>query len=345
MKKNILIIFLGISLMMASYAAFELLVPAQNVKNIEIEIPRGATFRQAVEILSRDNLIRDKKIFLLAGRLSNADRRIRAGYYSIWDNMSPLAILRLLRSGQIIEYEIKIVEGDSLGEIAEAFASAGITTKQDFMKLSVDADFLASYEIEAPSFEGYLFPDTYKIPKGIRLEDAVGMMIDKMREKFSDELQAKADQMGMSENEVLTLASIVEKEAVEDSERPLISAVYHNRLIKGMLLQADPTSVYGIKSSREKITRSDLTRKTAYNTYLVKGLPPGPIACPGLKSIEAALSPARVPYLYFVSRDNRYHQFSTTIAEHMDAVKLYRERQEGMKNGTPPQEAESHGTS
>jgi UPF0755 protein len=345
MKKNVLIIFLGIFLMSSGYAAFEMTVPAQNVRNIEIEIPRGATFRQVVDILSAQKLIRDKKVFLIAGRLGGADRRIRAGYYSIWDNMSPLDILRLLRSGQIIEYKITVHEGDSLAEIADAFAAAGIGTGEAFLKLSVDPQFLSSYHIDAPSFEGYLFPDTYKIPKGVPVEEAVGLMIDRMAQEYSYDLRKKAEEMGMDEKEVLTLASIIEKEAVEDSERPLISAVYHNRLKTGMPLQADPTAVYGVKNSGEKITKSDLLKKTPYNTYVIKGLPPGPIASPGLKSIRAALYPAAVPYLYFVSRDNRFHQFSTTISEHMNAVRLYRERQEEMKNGTPGEGSELHGTS
>jgi UPF0755 protein len=140
------------------------------------------------------------------------------------------------------------------------------------------------------------------------------------------------DEKGMTENELLTLASIIEKEAVVDSERPLISAVYHNRLKKNMLLQADPTAIYGIKSSREKITREDLLRITPYNTYKIKGLPPGPIASPGLKSIEAALYPANVPYIYFVSLDDRSHQFSKTLEEHMQAVKQYRLRQQEIKD-------------
>jgi len=200
------------------------------------------------------------------------------------------------------------------------------------MKLAKAPDFLEDYGIEAGSAEGYIFPDTYKIPKGVSPEDALGSMIDKMREKFSFEVLTRMEEMGMSENEVLTLASIIEKEAVVDSERPLISAVYHNRLKKKMQLQADPTAIYGIKSSREKITREDLLRRTPYNTYQIKGLPPGPIASPGLKSIMAALYPADVPYIYFVSEDDRVHQFSTTAEEHMEAVKLYRQRQQEMKD-------------
>jgi UPF0755 protein len=153
-------------------------------------------------------------------------------------------------------------------------------------------------------------------------------MIDRMREKYSHELLARTEEIGMTERKVLTLASIIEKEAVVDSERPLISAVYHNRLKKNMLLQADPTAIYGIKSSREKITSKDLQRKTLYNTYVIKGLPPGPIASPGIKSIIAALYPAVVPYVYFVSNNDGSHQFSVTAKEHLAAVKSYREKKQ-----------------
>lgn len=325
-----------------SYVAFELFVPAQTLGvKTEIEIPHGATFRQAIEILYDQKLIRDKKIFLLLGRLTGADRKIRAGFYSIWINMSPLDIFRIIRSGQIIEYELKILEGDSLLEISEQFEKNHIMDREKFMKLATDRDFLDSYEIEAKSIEGYIFPDTYKIPKGVLPEDAVGSMIDKMREKFSYEILSRMDEKGMSENEVLTLASIIEKEAVVDSERALISAVYHNRLKKNMLLQADPTAIYGIKSSREKITREDLLRMTPYNTYKIKGLPPGPIASPGLKSIEAALYPANAPYIYFVSLDDRSHHFSTTLEEHMQAVKQYRQRQQEIKDNAKEENSAS----
>lgn len=253
--------------------------------------------------------------------------------------MSPLDIFRIIRSGQIIEYEIKILEGDSLLEISEQFEKNNIMNKEKFMALARDRDFLDSYEIEAQSIEGYIFPDTYKIPKGVLPEAAVGSMIDKMREKFSYEILCRMAEEDMTENEVLTLASIIEKEAVVDSERALISAVYHNRLRKNMLLQADPTAIYGIKSSREKITREDLLRVTPYNTYKIKGLPPGPIASPGVKSIEAALYPANVPYIYFVSLDDRSHQFSKTLEEHSQAVKQYRQRQQEIKDNAKEEDS------
>ncbi len=334
MKKNFLVIITSFLIMALLYAAFEILVPAHTIAgNTEIEIPKGATFKQTVDILAGENLIRDKKIFLLLGRLTGADRKIRAGFYSIWSNMSPWDIFKIIRKGRIIEYEVKVLEGDSLFEVADAFSKAGIANYDDVMRISKDPEFLSSYDIEAPSVEGYIFPDTYMIPKGVKAEDALGSMIDRMREKYSGELLEKTEKTGMTETEVLTLASIIEKEAVVDSERPLISAVYHNRLKKDMPLQADPTCIYGIKSSKEKITKSDLQRKTPYNTYVINGLPPGPIASPGLKSIIAALNPAKVPYLYFVSNNDGTHIFSVTLGQHVEAVRAYRDKKKMKTEG------------
>lgn len=329
MKRNIIFILAGVLLLCLTYFAIELLLPLPiGNKNIEVEIPKGATFRQAVEIFSKERLMRDKNLFLFIGRVSGLDRRIRAGYYSIYGSIRPLDILKMLKNGQIIEYEITVLEGDSLREIAKKLSEKGIINIEDFIQLSSDKDFLALYEIDAPTFEGYLFPDTYKIPKGMNPGDAIGMMINKMREIYSGELGVRATELGFSVREVLTLASIIEKEAKTDEERHIISAVFHNRLRKGIPLQADPTAIYGIKSSGEKITTKDLKRKTPYNTYVIKGLPPGPIASPGIKSIIAALYPADVPYIYFVSNNDGSHQFSVTAGEHRTAVKAYREKKQ-----------------
>lgn len=329
MKRNIILITIGVIVLLWIYIIIELITPLPlGKKNVEIEIPKGATFRYVADLFEKENILRDKNFFLFIGRLTGLDRKIRAGYYSIYSSMNLLDLLSVLRKGQIIEYEITIVEGDSLIEIAEKLSKKGIVNEKDFWQLSKNEDFLNWYEIDAPSFEGYLFPETYKIPKGMAPEDAIGMMINKLRDKFVDEFLNRAEEMNLSEREVLTLASIIEKEAVIDVERPLISAVYHNRMKKGMRLQADPTAIYGIKSSKEKITARDLKRKTSYNTYYIKGLPPGPIASPGIKSIIAALYPADVPYLYFVSNNDGTHHFSVTADEHNAAVHLYREKKQ-----------------
>jgi UPF0755 protein len=327
MKRDISIVLVCIFVIFAIYIAADFLSPLPiGNKSVEIEIPRGSTFRQAVDILTKERLVRDKSLFLLLGRINGMDRKIKAGYYSIQGPVSPLTIFRKLKNGQIIEYEITIVEGDSLREIGEKLSGKNIINKEDFTKLSSDKEFLSSHEVEAPTFEGYLFPDTYKIPKGMDPKDAINLMIVRMREKYSGDLRIRTAELGLSEREILTLASIIEKEAITDKERPLIAAVYHNRLRKGIPLQADPTSIYGIKSAGEKITDKDVRKKTPYNTYIIKGLPPGPIASPGIKSIHAALYPAKVPYMFFVSNNDGTHRFSVTPAEHQIAVEIYRKK-------------------
>ncbi|NCO83078.1 MAG: endolytic transglycosylase MltG [Nitrospirae bacterium CG_4_10_14_3_um_filter_44_29] len=327
MKRNFIIITFCLVFLYAAYAAVEFLIPLpEGTKTKEVLIPKGATFRQAVEILAKENLIRDKNLFIFISRLTGLHRKIRAGYYSITGAMNPLSVLMLLKNGQIIEYDITIAEGDSLLEIGEKLAETNIVDREGFEELSRNRSFLRAYSIDAPSIEGYIFPDTYKLPKGIEPENALGMMINSMREKYSDKFKGRAAELGFSEREVLTLASIIEKEAIINSERPLISAVYHNRLKKRMQLQADPTAIYGVKKSGERITMKDLKRKTPYNTYIIKGLPPGPIASPGIQSITAALYPADVPYIYFVSNNDGTHQFSVTEEEHFKAVAAYREK-------------------
>jgi UPF0755 protein len=177
--------------------------------------------------------------------------------------------------------------------------------------------------VDAPSLEGYLYPDTYKFSKGIKPETIFKRMVQRLKENFDEPLRKRSEELGMSENEVLALASIIEREAIYDIERPKISAVYHNRLKKNMRLQADPTVLYGVKKRWKRIRYRDLKRETPYNTYRFKGLPPGPIASPGIKSIRAALYPSDDDYLYFVAKNNGWHYFSKSNAEHSKAVVQY----------------------
>ncbi len=320
MKKNIAIIVASLPMAFLLYVAIQLTMPLSLGKPVEIEIPEGTTYREAIVILDRQNLIRDSHLFLALGRLTGGDRKIRAGYYTFWDHITPLQVFDRLRKGRIVEYDITVVEGDSLPEIGSKLTAHGITSPDEFNAAVRDGELLRSLRIDAPSLEGYLFPQTYRIPKGARLRSVMKLMVQKLREEFSADMAKRAQEMGWTEREVLTLASIIEREAVTDRERPIISAVYHNRIKKGMPLQADPTAIYGVKSYREKITLKDLKAKTEYNTYVIKGLPPGPIASPGKKSIVAALYPSQVPYLYFVSRGDGTHWFTTSFSEHSAAI-------------------------
>lgn len=337
--KNTKVIFFIIALPMliVFYVGMQLFIPL-NIGNVqmEVEIPESASYRQAINILLENNLIRDKNLFLLMGKIYGIDRKTRAGYYVFWGNMSPWQVFKKLASGKIIENEIMIVEGDSIFEIGPKLEANNIMPVETFNAFATDQSFLASLKIDAPSIEGYLFPQTYQFPKGASPESVLRLMVNKLREEFNEELRKRAEELGMSENEVLTLASIIEKEAVVDSERPLISAVFHNRLKKGMRLQADPTAIYGVRSSRYGVTRNDLRNRTDYNTYIIRGLPPGPIASPGIKSIKAALYPADVLYLFFVSRRDGTHYFSRTYSEHNAAIRRVVEMQEA----TPQQNSD-----
>jgi UPF0755 protein len=341
LTKNIKILASTLPLLFVAYIAIQLFVPSNiGSTQVEIEIPEGASFRQAVSILYDNNLIRDRNIFFLIGKLGHLDRKIRAGFYAFWGSMSPLQSFRRLLSGRIIEYEVTIVEGDSLPEISRKLANSKLIGPEKFRQLSTDYQFMKSLEIEAPSLEGYLYPQTYRFPKGANPANILKLMVNKLKEEYNDDLQERTEEIGWTENEVLTLASIVEREAVTDEERPIISAVYHNRLRKGMPLQADPTAIYGVKSYRFKITGRDVRKKTEYNTYRIKGLPPGPIASPGVKSINAALYPANVPYLYFVSKGNGTHYFSKTMKEHTNAINRVRAARQPDPEAEEPDETE-----
>ncbi len=320
--KRQLAFFITVSIgLVALYALIEFSMPVSPSKGAEeVHIAQGMTFRQAAELLKQKGYITDARLFVLAARLTGADRRLKPGYYVLNGSMSPWTIFELLKNGRLIETQVTIVEGDSLLEIKQKLVGKGIMSAADFDRLSTDSAFLAKLNIDAPSLEGYLFPDTYTFPKGETPEQVFETMVDRLRQKYNGQLRARTQTMGLNLNTVLTLASIVEKEAVEDSERPIIAAVFYNRLKKGMPLQSDPTAIYGIKPFCEGVTSADLRSCTRYNTYKIKGLPPGPIDSPGLKSIKAVLYPAKVGYLYFVSNYNGTHTFSDTYDEQKEAI-------------------------
>jgi UPF0755 protein len=196
----------------------------------------------------------------------------------------------------------------------------------DVARLVADSAFIKSLGIDAPTLEGHLFPDTYYFPKRAKTEEVIRAMVSRLQQVFTPEIRAQSAALKMTETQVLTLASIIEKETGRDAERPLISAVFHNRLRKGMLLQSDPTVIYGIPNFNGNLTRANLAKPTPFNTYTHAGLPPSPIANPGARSIVAALNPAPVKYLFFVSKNDGTHQFSATIGEHNRAVDHYQKK-------------------
>jgi UPF0755 protein len=313
------------------FYSFSVFIPYKLKDAVELEIKEGMSFSGTLNILKQKGLIRDKNIILLLGIILGYDREIKRGVYLFHGSLSPYSVMLHIVKGHVVENTVTIPEGFDIWQIARRLEEAEIVKEDEFLSLARKGSFLDRLRVDAPSVEGYIFPDTYRFPKRMSPEAVLKKMVETMREHFTEDMVARRIKLGMSEKEVLTLASIIEKEARVDDERPLISAVFHNRLRRGMPLQADPTSVYGFKDISSGITSQDLQRETPYNTYQIRGLPIGPIASPGLKSIRASLYPADVQYLYFVSRNNGRHYFSSTEAEHRRAIKRFRVVMRGRK--------------
>lgn len=322
--KALLIVFIAYLIFLGLYVAIELTKPLKIKEEIEVYIPKGSSFTYIASTFKEKGIIQNELLFKITGRILGIEKRARAGYYLITKEMSLLEILEKLLRGKIIEYTLTIVEGDSLFEIADKLSKINPDFGSQLLELSDDKDLLKTLNIDAPSLEGYLFPATYNIPKGMDLKEIILMMVKKFWSVYDENLIEKTKKIGWTVNKVVTLASIIEKEAKIQEEKPLISAVYHNRLKIGMPLQADPTAIYGVKRFKEGVKKRDLSNKTPYNTYVIRGLPPGPIASPSLSSIKAALSPANVPYLYFVAKGDGSHEFSSTYDRHISAINQIR---------------------
>jgi UPF0755 protein len=297
-----------------------------DVPSKTFRLDRGLTFREVADLLEREGIIPDVTRFVLLGRIVNASHRVKAGEYDFDFPISPWEILQKILQGRVKTYKITIPEGYTLLQIADLLDAVGIVTQGAFLDRASSPETLARYHIDGENLEGYLFPDTYAWAKETEPDVVIRFIIQRFRQVFTAEMAEQAARMGLSEREIMTIASIIEKETSDPSERPLVSAVIHNRLKKRIPLQSDPTVIYGLPNFNGNLTRADLKRETPYNTYLLPGLPPGPICNPGSSSIAAALSPASVEYLYFVSKNDGTHHFSSTLEEHERAVDRYQRR-------------------
>jgi UPF0755 protein len=219
-----------------------------------------------------------------------------------------------------------VKEGASIWEIGQLLQQVGILPRAEFEAILTDPAALKDAGIEGASFEGYLFPETYQFPRNTRPQKIVSTMVEQLDKIWKPEWNARLTELGMTKHQILTLASIIEKETGSADEQPLISSVFHNRLKKKMKLQADPTVIYGIPNFNGNLTKEDLGTPTPYNTYVIEGLPPGPIANPGKKAIEAALYPANTEYLYFVADGQGKHIFSENLENHNQAVNDYQKK-------------------
>jgi UPF0755 protein len=296
-------------------------------EEVLFEVHQGESFIQVVKELEKAGLIRDAQMFSLYSKIKGEAGKMKVGEYAIQGDLLPSEVLAIINSGKSIGRSLTIPEGMNIFEISEMWEEEGFGSKEEIMALARDKAFVhAQLDEDLDSLEGYLFPETYQLTKFTDAKKFLTMMVRKFNSVWA-EISPHAKAMGWTRNQVVTLASIIEKETGAPEERPMISSVFHNRLEKGMMLQTDPTVLYGKAEVLGKmilnITRADLTTPTRYNTYTIKGLPPGPIANPSKEALLAATEPAVTEYLYFVSKNQGTHTFSKDYKAHLEAVKKF----------------------
>lgn len=311
-------------------AASSILMPAGNqALHRVVHIPEGAPFQQVASILETNRLIANRWGFMLLGKTMNVERRVIPGEYELHAGMTPLEILSRLERGKVLLHAVTIPEGYTVAQIAALFEIKGLAPASELKRLAQDPQFIRSLGLEVPTLEGYLYPDTYFFPRPTPSRQILRTLVSALQEVLTPDLRARAAAFGMTIHEVLTLASIIEKETAQSNERALVSAVFHNRLRHNppLPLQSDPTVIYALHAFDGDLKKRDLRIDSPYNTYRTTGLPPGPIANPGAEAIEAAVHPEDTDYLYFVSKNDGTHVFSETLAEHERAVNRYQRQQ------------------
>ncbi|NMB76975.1 MAG: endolytic transglycosylase MltG [Myxococcales bacterium] len=339
MKKKVLIalgtlalllvlVALGLYLWAKNYASTPALGSGATVA---VDIPAGSGPRRVAALLAEKKVIDDPDSFYYYLRFFRREAgNLKSGELAFRDNMTPDEVIQVLLDGTPITHRITVPEGLRLDEVAKVFADAELADAQAFEQHARDKEFCASLGVPAPSLEGFLLPETYAFRKHTPVDEILKTMLAENRKVFTPEVRQRAKEMGLSELEVLTLASIVEKETGDARERPLIAAVFHNRLKQGWKLQTDPSVIYAKILATGKVEttiyRSDLERDHPYNTYRYPGLPPGPICNPGAAAIRAVLWPDQTEYMFFVSKNNGTHEFCKDLACHNRAVNLYQRK-------------------
>jgi UPF0755 protein len=291
-----------------------------------VEIPSTQGVLGIARLLAEQGVIRSRVVFVGLTALRGTARSLKAGEYEVPQGASLLTILQLLETGRVKPHLLVLPEGFTIRDLARQIEAEGIAPAAEVIRVTGNPHVAWSLGVEADSLEGYLFPDTYQVTKGMRVEEILGRMVQRFRDRTATaDVVTRARLRGMTLHQLITLASIVEKEAALAAERPIIARVFLNRLRLDMPLQADPTVAYALAKEGRAPTREDLQIDHPFNTYRYRGLPPGPIGNPGRPAIDAVLEPANVPYLYFVAVDDRAHHFSTTLEEHNQAVARYRQ--------------------
>lgn len=300
---------------------FYLTSPADRTATTRIfVVAPGSTLGQVARELEAEGVLRSHRVLTFLGRLREVDRRLRAGEYELSPAMSPFEILALFAEGRVKTYEVVLPEGVTAAEIARRLAAQGLTDPAQFLAFVRDPGSAEALGVQGPGLEGYLFPETYRLPHGLPPRDIARTLVAQFQRVW-DALAPEAAARGLSQRDVVTIASIVEKETAVPTERPLVASVYWNRLARHMRLEADPTVIYGIPDFDGDLRRSDLEdERNPYNTYRIEGLPPGPIANPGAASLRAAVEPEQTEYLFFVSRNDGSHVFTRRYQDHVREV-------------------------
>lgn len=287
-------------------------------------IPKGSSLPEVARILREDGILPHPLAFRALVLLTFSGRRLHYGEYAFPTPPSAYEAWRRLVRGDVIKYEVTVHPGANLYDVAELLEEKKLATAKEFLATAASPAILRRLEIPGESAEGYLFPDSYVFVKPVTTEEILEFMVRQFRRKVPPDAEKRAREAGFSLHQVVTIASIIEKETGVEEEKPIVSAVIRRRLALGMPLQMDPTVIYGVKRFDGTVTGKDLRTAGPYNTYLNRGLPPGPIANPGLTAIAAALNPSNSEYLYFVSRNDGSHTFSRTLSEHNRAVEQFR---------------------
>jgi UPF0755 protein len=325
---NIALPVLFIAVFAAGFILFDMIDYAKTPAGVDktekiVNVGKGESFGAIIANLNKAGIIKNPVKFRLLAFFKRYDTKIKAGEYALSSSMPPAVILDMMVRGKTYLHKITIPEGYNLRQIASVIADAGFGTEKDLIRKTSDPSFISNQGVEAESLEGYIYPDTYYFTRDESIEDILSAMVDRLWSVFKPEWKERAKELGLSLHQIITLASIIEKETGDKKERELIASVFFNRLKKGMRLETDPTVIYGIKNFDGNITRKHLAAKNPYNTYKIEGLPPGPIASPGYDSIKASLYPAETPYLFFVSKNDGTHHFSANFKEHNRAVNKY----------------------
>jgi UPF0755 protein len=326
--KSVFVIVLTIAIFLILSAAFLMTyvfysTPSDLSQPAEVRVDQGDSLATVVRKLREQKVISNETLFALWARFRGAEKKIHRGLYRFDVKVTPYEVLDRLVTGKGIFLTVTIPEGMTIKDIADLLEKLKVVDKEKFLAEANNPQLLATLGLQDKGLEGYLFPNTYSFIPSTPEKDIIIAMAEQFRKASQPLLVRPNGIQQLTPHEIITLASIIEKETGIEAERPLVSAVFHNRLKRQMPLQSDPTVIYGLKEFNGNLTRKDLHDPSPYNTYRITALPPGPICNPGLSSIKAALYPANVSYLYFVSKNDGTHLFSDTIESHNQAVKTY----------------------